>query len=250
MNPDSISPLAPGGEGLKIRGRATLTVVIPTLNEESALAATLQSLGEQSEPAERIVVSDAGSTDNTVSIAQSGGCVIVLSPTRGRGHQIAHGLSITDADMVLVAHADMRFPIDALRLIRSTMAKLPDCPGGCLGHRFDSSKLVYRWMEWADRRRAERGHAYGDQGQFFRPAMLEDVGGFPALAMMEDVELSDRLRQLGTPVYLNCPVVVSPRRFEKRGLLRTLWQNRRIRRAYRKHGMTACDAIYRRYYAK
>ena len=225
-----------------------LAVVVPTLNEESALKATLQSLQAQSEPAHRIIIADGGSTDNTLSIAQAEGCDIALSPARGRGKQIAHALTNFDADVVVVAHADMRFPVDALTAIRRHMTEQLDCPGGSLGHRFNSSRWVYRWVEWADRRRAMRGHSYGDQGQFFRPAMLQQRGGFPAIAMMEDVELSARLRQIGPLAYLNRPVLVSPRRFEKRGLVRSLWQNWRIRAGYRKQGLAASEELYRRYY--
>ena len=152
-------------------------------------------------------------------------------------------------EVILVAHADMRFQPEALAMVRRYLAKHPGCAGGCLGHRFDSRRWCFRVIEWFDRRRAARGHSYGDQAQFFRREALAAVGGFPAQPMMEDVELSRRLRDLGPVAYLNCPVLVSPRRFEQKGIIRVLWQNRRLRAAYPRGGLAACRAIHERYYA-
>jgi rSAM/selenodomain-associated transferase 2 len=227
----------------------TLAVVIPVLDEETGLPVVLASLREQSEPADRVVVVDAGSRDGTVEVARGLGAEVLVARERGRGNQIAEGATHATEDVVLVAHADMRFPPEALVAIRQHLAEHPDCPGGCLGHRFDSRRWVFRAIEWFDRRRGRRGMSYGDQAQFFRREALARVGGFPAQPMMEDVELSRRLRDLGPVAYLGCPVLVSPRRFEQKGILRTLWQNRRLRAAYRRGGVAACRAIHERYYA-
>ncbi len=115
-----------------------------------------------------------------------------------------------------------------------------------LGSLLDQTQAADRLIEWFDRRRARRGHSYGDQAQFFRRGLLE----FPAQPIMEDVELAARLRTLGEPAYLDCPVTVSTRRFERLGLLRTLWQNWRYRHAYRRGGIAATRAIYERYYSR
>ena len=105
-------------------------------------------------------------------------------------------------------------------------------------------------IEWADRVRARRGVSYGDQAQFFRREWLARVGGFPDQPIMEDVELSLRLRVLGRPVSLDVPVTVSARRFADRGWWRVLWANWRFRRAYRRRGLAACREIYERYYRR
>jgi rSAM/selenodomain-associated transferase 2 len=225
-----------------------LAVVVPTLNEAGHLSATLASLTAQTAPAERVVVADGGSSDRTVELARKLGANVLIAPGRGRGGQVAAAVTQLDEDAVLIAHADMLFLPDALRMIRCHLAANPDCPGGCLGHRFDSPRRVFRLMEWFDRRRAMRGESYGDQAQFFRRDRLGEAGGFPDLPIMEDVELSRRLRRLGRPVYLDVPVTVSPRRFERRGLIPVLWANWRFRRAYRLGGAVACHAIYERYY--
>ncbi|HSQ56590.1 MAG TPA: glycosyltransferase family 2 protein, partial [Gemmata sp.] len=196
----------------------------------------------------RVIVVDGGSTDRTVEVAKRFGADVLTTRQRGRGNQIAAGVANAHEEVILVAHADMHFPAEALARVRQHLKANPACPGGCLGHRFDSRRWIFRIIEWFDRRRAVRGMSYGDQAQFFRREVLARAGGFPAQMLMEDVELSRRLIGLGKPAYLDCPVLVSPRRFEKEGIIRTLWLNRRLRAAYRRGGVESCRSIYERYY--
>jgi rSAM/selenodomain-associated transferase 2 len=228
----------------------SLAVVIPTLNEEAALPALLASLHDQSQPAERIVVSDGGSTDGTVQAARQGGAEVFLSPKRGRGGQIAAALVALTEDVVLVAHADMLVPRRALENVRRWLIEHPDCPGGCLGHRFDRTSLLLRFIEWWDRRRARRGEPFGDQAQFFRRELLQSAGGFPDQSIMEDIELSRRLRKLGAPVYLDMPVTVSARRYDLHRWWRVFWMNRVLRRRYRRAGLAECTRLYEEYYGR
>jgi rSAM/selenodomain-associated transferase 2 len=226
-----------------------LAVVIPTLNEEAVLSATLSSLAAQTEPATEIVVADGGSTDSTATVAEKLGARVVIASKRGRGCQIACALKQIDEEIVMIVHADMIVPREALATIRACLAEDATCPGGCLGHRFANPRRIYRWIQLWDRRRAGRGMSYGDQGQFFRRDLLERQGGFPDQPIMEDVELSRRLARLGRPAYLDCPVLVSPRRFERLGWRRVVFHNLLFRFAYRCGGARTCEAIYRRYYS-
>jgi rSAM/selenodomain-associated transferase 2 len=229
-------------------GRVSLAVVIPALNEAFSLEPTLKSLAAQSVRADRVLVVDGGSEDGTVAAAEALGARVLVVPNRGRGGQIAAGVAACAEDSVVVGHADMIFPPSALESVRRQLTEDPACPGGCLGHRFDSRRWRYRLIEWLDRRRARRSESYGDQAQFFRRACLERVGGFPDQPIMEDVELSRRLRSLGRVAYLDLPVTVSPRRFERLGWWRVVWANWTFRRAYRRHGLAACQEIHARYY--
>jgi GT2 family glycosyltransferase len=92
------------------------------------------------------------------------------------------------------------------------------------------------------------GDSYGDQAQFFRRELLQSVGGFPDQPIMEDVELSLRLRSLGVPIYLDLPVTVSARRFVRMKWWRVVWQNWMLRRGYRRRGLAVCAELYDRYY--
>jgi rSAM/selenodomain-associated transferase 2 len=227
----------------------TITVVVPALNEAATLPATLQSLRDQTRPAERVIVVDGGSADGTPDVARRLGADVRIVPGRGRGGQIAAGVADCDADVVLVAHADMLFPPTALEVVDRYLSTHPNCPGGCLGHRFDRQKgTLFRAIEWWDRRRALRGHSYGDQAQFFRRAALVREGGFPDLPLMEDVELARRLRRIGRPVYLDVPVIVSARRYERLGWARVIWTNWRLRRAYARSGPHEGWKLFRQYY--
>jgi rSAM/selenodomain-associated transferase 2 len=226
----------------------TIAVVIPALNEEATLARALGSLRSQVGERVRLLVADGGSTDDTRSIAERHGARWVETASKGRGCQIAEALRRIHEDVVVIVHADTILPGDALERIRQWLVAHPDCPGGSLGHRFEGSRWVYRLVEWWDERRARRGMSYGDQTQFFRRELLERRGGFPDQPIMEDLELSRRLLSLGEPAYLNCPVIVSPRRFERLGWLRSAAVNFLLRLAYHVGGTPACHKLYRYYY--
>ncbi len=151
--------------------RPLLAVVVPTFNEAERLGATLDSLRTQTDPPDRVLVVDGGSSDATTRIAEAGGAEVLVARGCGGG-QIAAGVTRATEDIVLIGHGDMRFLPEALAVLRREMAAHPGCPGGCLGHRFDSPRWVYRLMERADRARAVRGTPYGDQAQFFRRGWL------------------------------------------------------------------------------
>jgi rSAM/selenodomain-associated transferase 2 len=225
-----------------------IAVVVPILNEASTLPDLMQSLRLQSRQPDRIVIVDGGSTDGSIDVVHSLGIDSMIVPGVGRGGQIAAGVRACTEDVIVVAHADMRFPRTAFEVLQQFLKDHPDCPGGCFGHRFDNPRWTYRAIEWWDRRRAIRGHSFGDQAQFFRRESLDWVGGFPALPLMEDVELARRLRQLSVPAYLDVLVGVSARRFERLGWLRVANRNWRLRRLYRRGGEAICWELYRRYY--
>ena len=168
----------------------------------------------------------------------------------GRGTQIAAALEKLTQGVVLIVHADMALSASSLAEIRWASHDLPRCSGGCLGHRFESTSRLMRLTEWWDERRARGGMSYGDQGQFFRREWLEAQGGFPAQQIMEDLELSRKLKQHGEPVYLDCPAIVSPRRFERLGWCRTVAVNFILRVIYRVLGLRMCEAVYRFYYGR
>jgi glycosyltransferase involved in cell wall biosynthesis len=197
-----------------------------------------------------LFVADGGSSDGTVAIAERYGVPVVLCSQPGRGGQIAEVVRRLEEEVVLVLHADMIVQPGAIEHMRRWLAEHPSCPGGCLGHRFDSSRAVYRLVEAWDSLRARFGVAYGDQAQFFRRDLIQRRGGFPTLPLMEDFELSRRLKALGRPVYLNYPVIVSARRFERLGWLRTVLTNLAMRTVHRVGGPAMGSRAYRSYYPR
>ena len=224
-----------------------LALVVPTLNEREHLPRLLESVVDQSEPFDEVVVCDGGSNDGTAEIARNAGAIVVVS-CPGRGDQIATGLEAARSSTVLVLHADGRCQRTTAEAIRRYFAMHPESPGGCLGHQFDHRRWLLRFVEIADRRRARKGFSYGDQGQFFRRESLELVGGFPRQPIMEDVELTRCLRSLGRLGYLDLPVTCSSRGFDRLGVFGTILRNRRLRSLYRRHGDSALQEVLRRYY--
>lgn len=226
----------------------TVAVVIPTLNEEAVLPATLAAACTQIEAGVRVLIADGGSTDGTLAAARGFDAQTIETSRVGRGCQIAAVVRGLHDDVVLVLHADMILPSRSIDQMRRWLVEHPACPGGCLGHRFDSPRVMYRLVEWWDSSRARLGVSFGDQGQFYRRAWLERLGGFPDQPIMEDLELSRRLRSLGRPAYLDCPVVVSPRRLERIGWCRTVLGNFALRCHYRLRGPAVSQELYQRYY--
>jgi hypothetical protein len=103
----------------------------------------------------------------------------------------------------------------AERIIRALSAA-PDAAGGCFGMAFEGGGIATRWIAWLNNFRAMvTGIAFGDQAQFVRAEALRRIGGVPALMLMEDVELSLRLKRIGRVVYLKRGVTVSGRRWQR-----------------------------------
>jgi len=200
---------------------ASLVVLIPALNEATNIAACLDSVARASRglsgPVE-VIVADGGSTDATAAIAAERGAKVVAS-ARGRGLQIRTAIDASNADCLLILHADCRLAPDAPATIMAALGARPGAAGGALGMRFDPdfrlSALVSRlntlktWLT---------GISFGDQGQFLRREALARLGGFPDMELMEDVELSLRLRGLGETIYFGRGVTASPRAWSKLGL--------------------------------
>jgi rSAM/selenodomain-associated transferase 2 len=205
---------------LRVEATATtmrVSVVIPTLNEATTIVSALSSLADQG--ADEVVVADASSPDGTAALACRWGATVVDSP-RGRGVQQNRGAAVTSGDVLVFLHADCRLESGALDGMRRALRRHPRVPGGCFRMRVDASRPVYRAIESAaDIRAGFLGIPYGDQGIFARRWAFERVGGFPELPLMEDVFFSLRLRRLGRMLVAPQRILVSSRRWERRGVL-------------------------------
>jgi rSAM/selenodomain-associated transferase 2 len=203
-----------------------LAVVIPTLDEGAVLGATLDSLGRVLERDDFVVVSDGGSSDDTVAIAERRGKVVVRGAA-GRGGQLQRGARAAlerGADALLFVHADTTLPAGARSRVDEALAA--GAAGGGFLVAFDGSRAIYRLAESLVNARTRWLRVpLGDQAQFASASAFGAAGGFPDWPILEDVELLRRLRRVGRLAVVATPVVTSVRRFEARGVLRTVATN-------------------------
>ena len=198
-----------------------LSIIVPVLNEASGIEAILASLtGLRRAGCEAIVV-DGGSSDDTVARATPL-CDQLIESTRGRAAQMNAGAFAARTALLLFLHADTRLPPGALDAIEAAMrGRAP--AWGRFDVRLDSPRaslaLVGAMMNLRSRL---TGIATGDQALFMTRDAFERVGGFPDIALMEDVEISARLQRLAQPVCLHLKVLTSARRWETRGVLATV----------------------------
>jgi rSAM/selenodomain-associated transferase 2 len=207
----------------------SLSIIIPTLNEEAVLGSTLESV-RRSAPGSEIVVSDGGSHDGTLGVAGSFPGVRTLDSPRGRGPQMNAGASVATGDVLLFLHADTHLPPDAGALVASALAD-PRAVGGSFFLGFDSAHPILRLSSIASRLNV-RWATYGDQAFFLRRTVFEQVGGFAPLPLFEDVDLQSRVRRLGRCVKIQKPVTSSARRFLRVGVVRQQLRNALLLVAY------------------
>lgn len=210
---------------------ARLSIIMPVLNEAAGITAALQALAPLLARGAQVVVADGGSSDATLARAQACG-VPVISAARGRAIQMNAGAQQASGDVLLFLHADTLLPPDADQLIAQALAAGPQVWG-----RFDvrisgRPRLLRLIAALMNLRSRVTGIATGDQALFMTRAAFNAVGGFPAQALMEDIEMSKRLRSLSRPACLRAHVLTSGRRWESRGVWRTLLLMWRLRFAY------------------
>ena len=203
-----------------------ISVVLPVLNEETRIADQLADLTARTDLSE-IVVVDGGSDDRTAEIVRGFATVRLLAGPRGRGTQMNRGAEVATGDVFLFLHADVRLPSDAGRRIRDSLAD-PGVVGGAFRTRTvpDAEarwpRLLAPLLRLADLRSRFTSIPYGDQALFVRADVFRKAGGFPEIPIMEDVELSRRLRRLGRLDRVPAVVTVSGRRFLARPIYSAL----------------------------
>lgn len=198
-----------------------LAIVIPALNEAANLARLLPDLVRDC-PGAEIVVVDGGSGDDTAAVVARGPGARLLASARGRALQMNHGARAAGGDTLLFLHADTRLPAGAARAIERALAE-PGAVGGRFDVRFDSDRPLFRVIAWLMNTRSRAsGICTGDQAMFVRRADFEAIGGYPEIPLMEDIELSRRLKRRGRVRALRLRVTTSARKWEREGPLRTI----------------------------
>lgn len=207
-----------------------LSIVVPVLNEAAGVSAALQALAAYRQRGVEVIVVDGGSSDGTPALARPLADQVLDSP-RGRARQMNTGAAQAQADVLLFLHADTQLPKAADQLVAAALA------AGAHWGRFDVHisgqphmlRLVAALMNLRSRC---TGIATGDQALFVRRAAFEQVQGFPDQPLMEDIELSRRLRRLSAPACLRQRVTTSGRRWEQHGVWRTIVLMWRLRWRY------------------
>jgi rSAM/selenodomain-associated transferase 2 len=199
----------------------TVSVIIPALNEESCIAETIRNVGD--EHPQQIIVVDGGSSDATCKQAREAD--LVLHGPLGRAAQMNQGAAQATGDSLLFLHADCRLARGALAAVEQALSR-SQVIAGCFRMRVQAEGLLYRMIDGCATSRVRlTGIIYGDQGIFLRRQLFQQVGGFPVLKLMEDVVMSLRLRQLGRMVVAPARIFVSPRRWQRQGIIRQTLRN-------------------------
>jgi rSAM/selenodomain-associated transferase 2 len=201
----------------QIMSTPSISIIIPVLNEEKILresAGYYQALKEKA----RVIFVDGGSSDATVTIARDYGEVLASSP--GRGIQKNCGAAAAPASDLLFLHVDAFLSDGALDHIAKAFAQ--GAAYGCLTMQIDDEGWMFRIYEQAVNVRARfLGVIDGDLGLFIRRRIFDELGGFRALSVMEDIDFARRLRAAQSIRVLPDPIRVSSRKWHERGFIRT-----------------------------
>lgn len=206
-----------------------LSVIIPAINEAAHISSAVKSAWDAG--ATEVLVSDGGSGDDTAQLAAAAGARVIVGPP-GRALQQNGAASEATGDVLLFLHADNALPVDAIVQIESALARSKTFHGA-FRQRIQAAGMGYRLLERGNAARVRwLGLPYGDQAIFIRRNIFEDAGGFPEVPLMEDLILMRRLRRRAWPVLLPGPLLVSPRRWQRHGILRQTLRNWRLTAAY------------------
>ena len=208
-----------------------LSIIMPVLNEGDGIAPALDALADLRALGTELIVVDGGSHDATVEQAQLRADQVILAP-RGRALQMNAGAEKASGDVLLFLHADTRLPAEADRVVLNGLDRSRRA-WGRFDIKIDGRSPLLPVVAWLMGLRSRlTGIATGDQAIFVRRDAFQAVGGFPAIALMEDIAMCKRLKRLGRPLCLRACVTTSGRRWEKNGVLSTILLMWRLRFAY------------------
>ena len=209
-----------------------ISIIIPALNEAQNIASTLNCMQPMRKRGHQIILVDGGSRDNTIVLAEP---LVdrLLCSSAGRAAQMNTGAAAASGKLLWFIHADTHMPPDTDVLLTNALYHSEKEWG-----RFDirlsgdaaALRIIEQMMNWRSRL---SGIATGDQGIFIHRDTFEQIGGFADIPLMEDIEISRRLkRTAGRPLCLSRKLTTSSRRWERQGILPTIVLMWRLRLAY------------------
>lgn len=198
-----------------------LSIIIPALNEAQRLTALLPALLRACPDAE-VIVADGGSTDETRTTVARHPAARLVESRRGRARQMNAGAAVASGDVLLFLHADTWLPAEAVLAISGALGD-PAVAYGRFDVRFDNPRWPFRLIARLMNARSRlSGICTGDQAIFVRRRTFEALGGYPDIPLMEDVEITRRLKRAGRLAALRTPVTTAARKWEREGILRTI----------------------------
>lgn len=208
-----------------------LSIVVPCLNEATRIAETLLRLAPLRAGGAEVIVVDGGSRDDTVAHAAPHADLVITAP-RGRALQMNAGAAHARGEILFFLHADTVPPPHADGLIINGLTRSRRS-WGRFDVAIDGRHLLLRGVERLMNLRSRlTGIATGDQGLFVTRTLFEAAGGYPPIALMEDIALCKRLKRFGPPVCLPHRILTSGRRWEQHGVIRTILLMWWLRLAY------------------
>lgn len=216
---------------MSVAEKNTLAVIIPVLNDATALEKNLKSWTSRRSRELAIITVDGGSEDDSFEIASSlsDHC---LATQRGRATQMNAGAEIATSQYYLFLHADTFITEGGYRSLLECLQNTRPAWGFFLVSLNNPNpiyRIIEKMMNW---RSTVTRVATGDQCLFVSTDAFEHVGGFEDAQLMEDVAISKRLRQLAQPSIIKMPVQTSTRRWEKHGVVKTILLMWLLRAAY------------------
>lgn len=210
-----------------------ISVVIPVFNEGDQIGQILSSLENAAAgvPCEVIVVDGdlARSTIQRIEAPE----IITVTSGRGRARQMNAGAARATGDVLLFLHADTQLPQDALEMIREALQN-ENCVGGAFDLGIQNDRRIFQLIgRCASLKHRLTRVPYGDQAIFMRRQSFQELGGYPEIPLMEDIELMKRIKRKGWPIIiLRDAVKTSSRKWEKDGVVYTIFRNWSLQTLY------------------
>ena len=207
-----------------------LSIIIPTLNEANQIKQRLSRLQTLRQLGHEVIIVDGGSTDDTVSLV-SHLCDQVCLSQPSRSIQMNHGVKVATGECFVFLHADTVLPDNILDYF-SSINNIKSKWG-----RFDISlsgrNCLFRIIESCMNSRSSfTGIVTGDQVMFVGDELFTRVGGYPEIALMEDIAISSLLIKFSKPIRIREKVISSSRRWEKNGIVKTIMKMWLLRLLY------------------
>ena len=206
-----------------------VSIIIPVLNEEVSIKELLQQLQVYRQQGHEVIVVDGGSHDNTRSVADSLSDKVISSEA-GRALQMNNGATQSRHEALWFLHADTLIPVNAIEQIQQALDK---SGWGRFNVKLSGSHILFRIIEtMMNVRSCIFGIATGDQGIFVKRKIFESINGYSNIPLMEDIDLSKKLKNRSKPVCLKESLTTSSRRWQENGILATVFLMWKLRFLY------------------